>query len=78
MIKPVNLETSLFTRADVITFTVYDQNKVHALINARPPPFKADFKTFSILDQIEINIFEVNSRLLLTCLLSHSSYVTKY
>ena len=28
------------------------------------PIFRADFKTFSILDQIEVNIFEVNSSIL--------------
>ena len=29
------------------------------------PLLRADFKTFSIIDQIEVNIFEVNSSILL-------------
>ena len=38
----------------------YDQNKACEKLT-RTPFSKADFKTFSILEQIEANIFEVNS-----------------
>ena len=39
--------------------TAHDQNKAHALINVHPP-FQGRFQAFSILDQIEINISEVD------------------
>ena len=38
---------------------------MHALINAYPL-FRADFKTFSTLDRIEVNIFKVNGSILPT------------